>query len=292
MTPFFSVIIPTYNRVNVLFRAIESVLDQSFQDFDLWIVDDGSNDGTEERMRSFLDGRPELKNKIYYLKQKNSGVSSARNLAIQKSSGKWLTFLDSDDEWLPEKLNLQFSFINENPSIPVVHGEEIWIRRGRRVNQKNIHKKFGGWIFKKCLPLCLISPSAVAIRRDLFSEIGLFDPEFIVCEDYDLWLRITSLYEVGFIEDFLIYKYGGHEDQLSMSQKGMDIWRIKSMVKILKSRELTPENSGELFSELDKKIKILEYGIIKHQNNALKEELEKQKNKISQVKINSPYFKR
>ncbi len=261
MNPLISVIIPTFNRAHVLLRAVDSVLKQSYKNFELIVIDDGSTDHTDELLSSYV-----REGKIQYLKQENKGVSSARNFGVKSSKGDWLAFLDSDDEWLKGKLQKQVDLLGERPDLRLVHGEELWIRHGKRVNQKKIHQKFGGFIYEKCLPLCLISPSAVIIERKLYEEMGGFDEEFIVCEDYDLWLKITSLYEVGFISDPIIYKYGGHEDQLSHKYFAMDLWRIKAMLRILKSRTLTKEQQAATSSEITRKARILMLGYEKHQN--------------------------
>jgi glycosyltransferase involved in cell wall biosynthesis len=221
----FSVIIPTFNRAEKVIRAIESVLSQTFKDYELIVIDDGSTDDTYDLIKGFP---------IQYHKIENSGVSAARNFGVKLSQGEWLAFLDSDDEWLPNKLELQARFIKEN-DYKVVHGEEIWMRRGKRVNPKLKHKKSGGDIFEASLELCLMSPSTIAIKRELFESYGGFREDFEVCEDYDLWLKITRTNEVGFIEQPIIIKHGGHEDQLSTKHKAMDLWRVKSMQQLLKS---------------------------------------------------------
>ncbi len=257
-----SVVIPTFNRAHVLERAIDSVFEQTFQDFELLIVDDGSTDNTQE----LLEKRYAGESKLRYLKMQNRGVSAARNLGVVESKGEWIALLDSDDEWLPQRLEKQWRLLERRPDLKLIHGEEIWIRRGRRVNPKKIHQKFGGVIFEKCLPLCLISPSAVLIKKTLFDEIGLFDEEFIVCEDYDLWLRITSLYPVGFVEEPIIIKYGGHRDQLSARFKAMDYWRVRSLERILETRSLERQTRMKVVEEILKKASLLERGYIKHSN--------------------------
>ncbi len=259
----FSVIIPVYNRAEYIGRAIESVLNQTYCNYKIYIIDDGSTDNTKEIVDKYLKQYPE---KINYLYQKNKGVSSARNTGIRNSGGEWLAFLDSDDEWLKDKLEKQVDFIIKNPEIPIVHGEEIWIRNGVRVNQKNKHKKSGGRIFLNSLPLCLISPSAVLLRRSELLSCGMFNEEYLVCEDYDLWLKMTSLYEVGFIETPIIKKYGGHDDQLSHKFKAMDYWRIKSLDFILKIRELSALETYAVKQEIVTKSKILLNGYLKHNN--------------------------
>ena len=238
---------------------------QTYTDFDVWIIDDGSNDGTGDFLDSYVKNHDcsGYRNKINFVSTDNKGVSSARNLGIQASQGEYIA---SDDEWLPDKLFKQMSFLKSNPEIPLVHGEEIWIRKGKRVNPKKMHKKFGGDIFIKCLALCLISPSATLLTRKLLNEVGLFDEELKVCEDYDLWLKITSLYEVGFITEPTIVKYGGHGDQLSAKFFAMDYWRIKSLNRIKNIRRLSQDREQEVDKMIKKKGQILLNGYIKHQN--------------------------
>jgi glycosyltransferase involved in cell wall biosynthesis len=265
MTSTFSVsvIIPTYNRAHVLERAINSVFKQTFRDFELIIIDDGSDDETPKLLEKIC---AQNKNCVSYTIE-NSGVSKARNIGVEKSSGEWVAFLDSDDEWLPHKLERQMSFISHHKNVPLVHGEEIWVRNGKRVNPKKKHQKFGGDIFLKCLPLCVISPSASIIKKKIYLEMGGFDESFPVCEDYDLWLKITSLYPVGFIEDPIITKYGGHEDQLSRKYFAMDFWRVRALKNILQKRSLSEEIKKDVIDEILYKANILKQGYIKHQNH-------------------------
>lgn len=253
-----SVVLPTFNREVYLSRAIESVLTQTYRDFELIIIDDGSTDKTRSLVESYQDER------MSYLYQENQGISLARNLGIEKAKGEWVAFLDSDDEWLPKKLEKQNYFSQNHSHIQIIHGDEIWIRNGVRVNPMKKHQKSGGWIFEKCLKLCLISPSAVMIKKELFSKVGVFDPEMTVCEDYDLWLRITSKFEVGYIDDLLLKKYGGHDDQLSRKFKAMDEYRVKSMINLLESQKINHTQRESVLDELMKKLLILKKGFIKH----------------------------
>ena len=248
-----SVIVPTYNRVHQLPRALDSILCQSCSPKEIIVVDDGSTDETSALMTSEY---PE----IVFIQQQNAGVSSARNVGIKRASGDWIAFLDSDDEWLPKKLEIQMKALYKNPEIKICHTNEIWIRNGKRVNPKKKHGKFGGWIFQKCLPLCCISPSSVIIHKSIFKEIGLFDYSLPVCEDYDLWLRITARNPVLYIEEPFLIKYGGHEDQLSKKYWGMDRFRIKSLEKIISSRVLSDLDENAAKKMLMEKIYIFIQG--------------------------------
>ncbi|GIS53776.1 hypothetical protein Ct9H90mP29_08180 [bacterium] len=169
---------------------------------------------------------------IKYIYQPNNGVSSARNKGIRSSRGFWIALLDSDENGC-RKIRRQVIFINENPGSLFCHTNEIWIRNGVRVNQMKKHKKYGGDIFKYCLDMCRISPSSSLIKKEVFEDVGLFDESLTVCEDYDLWLRITANYTILFLDRPLIKKYGGHADQLSRVPEGIEQYRIQSLEKIL-----------------------------------------------------------
>lgn len=261
MSHLISIIIPTFNRGDCLLRAIKSVFSQSYKNYELIIVDDGSTDNTHELLAPLIESK-----EIKYYKQENSGVSSARNLGIKNSTGDLVSFLDSDDEWLPNKLQEQINFLAKNSYLKIVYGDELWIRRGIRVNQKAIHKKSGGRIFKVCVEQCLIAPSSVMLYRNLLEEMGGFDNNFIVCEDYDLWLKISSTYEIGFIANPLIVKHGGHDDQLSTKYVAMDFWRLKALSNILKTRDLSPPDRSCVQESMKRRGAILLQGYLKYNN--------------------------
>ena len=251
-----SVIIPTYNRKHTLKRAIQSVYIQSLPPFEIIVVDDGSNDGTKEWVKRRY---PDIK----YIYQKNTGVSSARNKGIKIARGDWIALLDSDDEWLPNKLEEQINEIKSNLDVKILHSNEIWIRNGVRVNQMKKHKKFGGYIFEKCLDICRISPSSIMLKKEIFDEVGTFDESLKVCEDYDLWLRITSKYPVCFLDIPLIKKYGGHSDQLSKAHDGIEFYRIQSLQKILESKILSKPQTLLAINMMINKMNIYANGLKK-----------------------------
>ena len=251
-----SVIIPTFNRKHTLQRAIDSVLAQTFKPYEIIIVDDGSKDGTKEWL---LQNYPS----VQYIHQPNNGVSSARNKGIQISQGSWIALLDSDDEWMPEKLEYQSRFLEVNRDSSFCHTNEIWIRNGVRVNQMKKHKKYGGDIFKYCLDICRISPSSSIIKKDVFEEVGAFDESLTVCEDYDLWLRVTAKFNILFLDEPLIKKYGGHLDQLSRVPEGIEQYRIRSLEKILSMGSLTETQFRSAKDMLIHKLNIYAKGLKK-----------------------------
>ncbi|MFZ8932845.1 MAG: glycosyltransferase family 2 protein [Bacteriovoracaceae bacterium] len=271
-----SVIIPTYNRLTVLSRALESVFAQIYQPFEIIVMDDGSNDETKSYVEA-LQKNTKIPLHYYYVNRK--GVSYSRNQGVKVSQGDWVAFLDSDDEWLPTKISEQVSLLNQNPNLKLIHTEEIWVRNGVRVNQMKKHQKLGGWIFPFCLPLCRISPSSTMMNKLFFNEIGGFREDFEVCEDYDLWLKVTAREQVGYVSDPQIIKYGGHEDQLSQKYHSMDIWRVKSLLDILSYKGLADSDRELVNKHISKKLKILQIGYKK------RNKLEELKNRLANLGI-------
>ena len=231
--PLVSVIIPTYNRAAWVKEAAASVLAQSFRDYELLVVDDGSTDATLEALVS--SGR-----QVKVLRSaRQRGVSAARNLGAAAARGEWLAFLDSDDLWLPDKLARQMDYMESNPELSICQTDEIWIRNGVRVNPPETHRKVGGDIFFRSLERCSVSPSAVMVHRGLFEAMRGFDETLPAAEDYDLWLRIAWRYPVGLMPEPLVIKRGGHSDQLSR-QWGLDRFRIQALIKLMGEPDLSP----------------------------------------------------
>ena len=252
------IIIPTYNRKAFLKRAVRSVYEQTYKDWNLIIVDDGSTDET-----SLEDYGSQTQ--LFRLLE-NKGVSFARNYGIKKSSAKWLAFLDSDDEWKASKLEKQMQLLQEHPSAKWLHCNELWIRNQKMIHQKKHHKKTGDRIFDRCVSLCCVSPSTVVIKRELFKELGFFREDFPVCEDYELWLRLSASYSILFLEEALSIKHGGHLDQLSFKFKAMDYWRVKALLPFLKDQRLSVEEKQKVRESLLTRTRLLLKGYKKHKN--------------------------
>jgi glycosyltransferase involved in cell wall biosynthesis len=250
--PFVSVVLPTYNRDAFVAKAIDSVLGQTYSDYELIVVDDGSTDNTPALLEQYGD-------RINVVRQENRGVSAARNSGIRSASGQAIALLDSDDYWLPKKLEEQIAFFDAEPDALICQTQELWFRNGKRVNPKKRHRKPSGMIFEKSLPLCLVSPSAVMIRKSLFDEVGLFDEALPACEDYDLWLRIAWKYPVYLIDTPLIVKQGGHADQLSAMPE-LDKYRIQALVKILRCNGLSEKQRHAAQVMLKEKCRIYANG--------------------------------
>ena len=233
-------------------EAVASVLSQKFADFELIVVDDGSTDGTAGELAGFGST-------VRFISTPKRGVSAARNTGVRASGGRYLAFLDSDDLWKAGKLVRQTAFMEEHPQVQICQTEEIWVRNGVRVNPKLVHRKPSGDVFLRSLDLCLVSPSAVMMTRDLFERVGGFDESFPVCEDYDLWLRVSVQEPIPLIPVPLVIKRGGHADQLSRSIWGMDRYRVLTLQKLLRAGLVDPRRAAVL-SVLRRKVAVLSNG--------------------------------
>ena len=267
--PKITAILPTWNRAEWLEKSIQSVLDQTFGDFELVVVDDASTDYTAEIIERYSG---KIRTIVF---SENRGVSAARNAAISTSDSEWIAFLDSDDFWHPDKLQKQIAQTKMRPACPLHFTDEIWIRNGVMVNPKKKHQKKEGWIFQPSLALCLMAPSTVILRRELFEVHGLFDENLPVCEDYDLWLRLTAQHPVALLDEKLMTRHGGHADQLSRSDWGIDRYRVQSIQKILKTESLRPEDRTAAIRMLIEKCGILAKGFRKRGNLKEVEKYEK-----------------
>lgn len=252
-----SVIIPTYNRRDFLQKAIASVLIQEHP-FELIVVDDGSDDGTESVV-SKDDAR------IRYIRQPHQGAAAARNTGIGAAYHDLIAFLDSDDRFVAGKLSRQAAAMAAAPSYLVSHTDEVWYRRGIRLNQKKRHRKEEGDLFARSLELCVVGMSTIMARRRLFDTVGLFDESLPCCEDYDLWLRVGCRFPFLLVREALTVKEGGRADQLSVRHRvGMDRFRIASLRALLDDGMLNEAQRRLATAELARKCRIYGKGCLKH----------------------------
>lgn len=257
-----SVIIPTYNRAAFLQRSIKSVDKQSLPCAEIIVVDDGSTDNSSELI-STIKGKS--RTPIVTIRTENRGVAAARNLGVEKAHYNIISFLDSDDHWNRKKIEKQYSTFKNQSTYQICHTREKWLRRGVHLNQKLKHIPRQGDIFSHCLELCGVGMSTVMMEKGLFEKVGGFDESMRCCEDYDLWLRVSSKYEFLLIDEPLIVKEGGREDQLSSIYRlGMDERRIYSIQKLLDSEELSAKQFKLAMLELERKIRIFAHGCLKH----------------------------
>ncbi|MEM8998414.1 MAG: glycosyltransferase, partial [Acidobacteriota bacterium] len=255
--PQVSAVIPAWNRPRRVLEAAASVLAQTRPVLEVLVVDDGSTDGTAAALAGLRSPA------VRVVSAPHRGVSAARNVGIERARGQWLAFLDSDDTWLPEKLERQLAALAAAPEpYRLCHCDEVWIRNGRRVNPRLIHRKRGGWIYEHCLPRCAISPSSTLVRRDLLADVGLFDESLTACEDYDLWLRVCAREPVLYLDERLVVRTGGHADQLSATP-ALDQFRIRALAKILRTDILDGRRRKLTLETLQDKIRVYRAGALK-----------------------------
>lgn len=241
------VVIPTFNRRDLLAKAIDSVLKQGYRNFNCLVVDDGSTDGTEDLVEKFGGS-------VTCLRQENRGPAAARNRGIRAGRARLVAFLDSDDIWHPEKLEIQSAVMAEEPECLISHTQETWYRRGKLLPQRKRHRKPSGDIFARALEMCVVSMSTVMVRRELFDRAGYFDEDLPCCEDYDFWLRASLRTRFLLIDRPLTRKEGGRPDQVSaVFREGMDRFRIRSLVNLLRREPLSPEQREAALEELERK---------------------------------------
>jgi len=288
--PYFTVIIPTFNRMPFLKIAVGSVLTQSFRDFELIVIDDGSTDNTREVLDKYLKGvgfkvegvdkdkrdtRYAIRNTIIkYFYQKNKGPAAARNSGIKKAKGEFICFLDSDDRFLKDKLTITRKYIDNFPDYKIFHTEELWYRNGAYLSQKKEHKKPSGFVFKQALKICSISMSTACINKDVFDGTGYFDESFPVCEDYEFWLRTALTFKIKLIPEYLTIKEGGRIDQQS-KKTGLDKYRFLSIHKLINSGRIPKEMKKDTLENIREKALIYIQGARKRGKDKEAEEIKK-----------------
>ncbi len=186
---------------------------------------------------------------------------------MERARGAWIAFLDSDDYWDADCLASQMAFIARNPFYQALQAEEIWMRHARRVNRCDHHAKPQGWVWRPSLDRCMISPSAVMLRRELFLALGGFDEALPACEDYELWLRLTRRHPLGLNPYPGLIKQGGHPDQLSVAYPAMDRFRVYALIKAL-ACETEAQYQQALRDKLREKLTILTNGALKRGRQA------------------------
>jgi glycosyltransferase involved in cell wall biosynthesis len=230
-----SVVIPTYNRSHLILGAVDSVLKQTLQDFEVVIVDDGSSDGTWSVLDEIEDA------KVRVIKHsRNLGGAAARNSGIKVSKGKFIAFLDSDDRWMPEKLAKQAALAErENDTTGIIFcGTAV-------VNEQGEHIRFDGKGLTGESKLDIMyknvigSTSVAFVRRECFEKCGLFDESLPACQDWDMWIRIGSVYDFVSVGDVLV-KYLVHENRITTNYRskltGHSILLKKHYLEFAKSR--------------------------------------------------------
>lgn len=218
--PKVSVIIHTYNNERFIAETIETVLAQTFKDYEIIVVDDGSTDNTRTALNPYID-------RVKYHYKENGGIASAKNAGIKLSNGEYVAFLDHDDLWVPEKLDVQIDYFYKNPQVGLVYSKYASFRNGDgdviRVKPK---VGFSGWIFAKLISKSVIQTSTVMVRMDCLKAVGPFDESLALADEYDLFLRIAKSYQCGFINKELT-RYRIHENNASKNRHLFDLENLK-----------------------------------------------------------------
>ena len=255
--PLVTAIIPTHDRAGLIMRAVASALGQTYPNMEVIVVDDGSGDDTPARLAAVADPRLRV-----IRHERAGGVSAARNAGIAVARGAYVALLDSDDEWLPEKIARQLAYMVAGGYL-LCQTQEIWMRSGRRVNPSKVHNKPDGYFFEAALTTCLVSPSTTLFDRVFFEAVGVFDEGLPACEDYDLWLRTLLCHPIGLVDADLTVRHGGRGDQLSTMYLGQDLFRIRSMVGLLTRPETTSWHRDCIEKELRRKTRVYATGCFK-----------------------------
>ncbi len=263
MAPDVAVVIPAYNRRAMVCEAVKSVLAQRDANFELIVADDGSTDGTWDELTQIAAvANDHAQWEMMRIERTpNRGPAAARNTGVAMAAARFVAFLDSDDLWLPHKLNRQIAFMREHPEYAISQTEEVWMRNGRRVNPGARHRKRAGDLFADSLLTCLISPSAVIMWTDLFREAGGFDEDMAAAEDYDLWLRLLTDHEVGLIDEQLVIRRAGHPGQLSATVPALDRFRVLALLKLLAREDFSPGRRIKVCEVLSEKCAIYAKGL-------------------------------
>ena len=271
--PPVSVIIPVYNRPAMVREALASVLAQTFRNFEILAVDDGSTDDTPERLEEAAEGAP-----LRVIRIEHCGKPGAvRNRGVEAARGELLAFLDSDDLWAPEKLESQLALHGVASAAPrISHTRERWLRNGREVSQGSQRHRRAGDLFVDSLKKCIIGPSTVMMERSLFEELGGFREDVEIAEDYELWLRVTHREPVAYLDEALTVKRAGPWDQLSERHGGIELFRIQALRELVEQGGFgdNPEHAAEARRELGRKCRIYASGCRKRGREAEAQEYE------------------
>ncbi|MFH1395272.1 MAG: glycosyltransferase [Candidatus Omnitrophota bacterium] len=189
-----SVIIPAYNKADLTVKTVKSVLAQTYKNIEIIVVDDGSTDNTTERLKPYC-------NRIKYVYKNNGGACSARNLGIKKTAGDYIALIDCDDIYIPEKIEISVDFLDKNPDIGFIHTPVYFIDENDNVcgRYPRFKKAPSGYVSKKLLLKNFVCNSTVVVRAECFEKTGMFDETIFTPADWDMWLRLSEYYKVGYI---------------------------------------------------------------------------------------------
>lgn len=221
--PTVSVIIHTYNNEKFIGETIDSVLNQTYNDYEIIVVDDGSEDGTRDALLPYMQ-------KIRYHYKENGGIASAKNTGISLSNAEFIAFLDHDDLWVPDKLKIQMEYFDVHPHIGLVYAKYASFRDDKELRTKP-EKGYSGWIFKNLLSKSIVQTSTVMVKRECLNAVGPYDESFKLADEYDMFLRIAKRFQCGFVDKRLT-RYRVHDMNASKNDLLFDKENLRVFKKV------------------------------------------------------------
>lgn len=246
-----SVITPVFNDEKTIARAVKSILEQSYKDLEIIIVDDGSTDNTRTEIEKFGD-------KVNYTYQENAGPAAARNTALKQAKGQWIAFLDADDRWLPDKLEKQMSLLQRNPELKwccVNRYQSDGERKAAFGDENKIKKALGerdyfeNYFLASADGVCPIITSCLIVRRDIFDKLGGFNTDYLRGQDIDMWWRIAHYYPaIGYSPEPLVIRYLEDENPVTRKRRRAE-WKGTIRRKLIAEhyRQAEKNNSLDVF---------------------------------------------
>lgn len=268
MAPLVSIVITTYNYAEYLARCVDSVLDQTYQNIEVIIVNDGSTDNTDQ-----IVDRYHKSGMIRYIKQQNAGQTIAKNNGLRECTGEFIAFLDADDYWMRDKLEKQLAVFAGDEKLGVVYTRAKWIDKNDKPTIINDLKTHSGWVTNHFVFDNFVHFSSVLVRKNCFEDVGVFDESLDMGIDWELWLRVSKYYKFAFIDEQLIAYRVGHQGQMSHKQverhqqSDYILERfirenpgLVSMSILRKANAYTYRNRGDYYATIDRKL-ALHYNI-------------------------------
>ncbi len=221
--PTVSVIIHTYNNEKFIAETIKSVLRQTYKDYEIIVVDDGSEDGTRDALHPYMQD-------IRYHYKENGGIASAKNAGISLSNAEFIAFLDHDDLWIPDKLKIQMEYFDAHPQIGLVYAKYASFMGDKELRTKP-EKGYSGWIFKELLSKSFVQTSTVMVKRECLDAVGPYDESFKLADEYDMFLRVAKRFQCGFVDKELT-RYRVHDRNASRNDLLFDKENLRVFKKV------------------------------------------------------------
>jgi len=230
--PKVSVVIPTYNAAQYIGETVESVLNQSYKEYEIVVVNDGSTDNTEQVLQKYG-------NRIRYIKQTNGGEGAARNRGIREAHGEWVAFLDADDLWLPHKLKVQMEFAAQHPDVDLIYGDASSFDINGVLTKSMFKERrpYEGYVINNLLVENFVPVLSVIVRKKCLEKSGLFKEGMKHCTDYEMWLRCAKFFKFGYVNEVIV-SYRIHEKGISQNIEEMHKAHLSILNTALKDMKI------------------------------------------------------